>query len=183
MIYFGYSPFFSFTIEHYSLSVVYSMQSCHTYQSLIKYPLWVPLSFLHSSPTHPRLLFAFIPTSSFPLPLHPDCMCMNIDVNYSSSQNCCSICDFPAEFAHNIPTLSLTHTHQQKENIMKTSVCCAPQQELKPGEWSLWNCIFSSLRILPSKSYFSIQQIIHASMRRYIKCILNSQLSSWITAD
>lgn len=122
MIYFAYSPFFSFTIERYSLSVAYSKQSCHTYQALIKYPLRVTLSFLHSSPSHPLLLFFFISTSSFPLPLHPDCMCMNIDVNYSSSQNRCSICDFPAEFAHNIPTHTHTHTGRRRISWRRTFV-------------------------------------------------------------
>ena len=44
-----------------------------------------------------------LPASSL-LTLHPDCVCMNIDVNYPSPENSCSVCDFPKECE--------THTHR-----------------------------------------------------------------------
>lgn len=66
-----------------------------------------------SSSRHTVVSASFATQSSSSLPLHPDCMCMNIDVNYSSSQSCCSIFDFPEYFFsyHNILTHSYTQVH------------------------------------------------------------------------
>lgn len=51
-----------------------------------------------------------------------------------------------------LTTHTHAHTHTAKEGITETSVCCAPQQELKSGEWSLWNCFSLFLTILPSNA-------------------------------
>lgn len=66
-------------------------------------------SFLCSSPrpSGPQLSF-LLPTTSFPAPLHPACVCMNIDVNYLLPQNHCSIYDFLEESAPN--TRAYVHT-------------------------------------------------------------------------
>lgn len=78
-----------------------------------------------SIPTTYHLLIFSFATSSLFLTLHPDSVCMNIDVNYPSAENSCSICEFP----QGIWSWG-AHTHR-KEGIIEVHICCALQPELK----------------------------------------------------
>ncbi len=133
----------------------------------------MPLSLLCSSFPHPSPPIISPSLLLLPslLPLHPHSVCMNIDVNYPLPENSCSICDFPQEW----------HTHA-KEGIMEVSVCCAPEQELKSGEWSLWNCIFLSPTILRSNA---VAQYGRSFMPRWgIEYILTTaNYLAWVSAD
>lgn len=134
-----------------------------------------------SSSRHTVVSASFATQSSSSLPLHPDCMCMNIDVNYSSSQSCCSIFDFPEYFFsyHNI----LTHSHTQ----VHTS---AAKGEYHEGErFTLhsrnlnWPCgLCRAASFYPSGFFHQkdIFQYNRSSMPAWgvaKKCIFNGQLS------
>lgn len=129
-------------------------------------------------------------------PLHPDCMCMNIDVNYSSSQRRCSVFDFPEYIFFSPITYWLTLTNSSTHQCCKSGrswrwpFVALHSRNLKLALWFCRAASFYPLGFFHQKDIFQYNRssmpargVAKKNQKQNKNASLTANYRGWITAD